>query len=635
MEVSSDANNESNRFRELLKQIMDEDKLVYLNIKNSMTAIKEGDLSWQAPFTIALYALGLLLRNINVYEGKMNHPALLDLVFFLSLEILSDSKDLDLVEPAYESIEPLYRKLSDEEKLSEADTQTLFHTSLALRTLLLLKGEEERTKSIIRTNLKTDTVGAMQIAEVLFAIVLQAYYVERQDYDSAFRLLTEALSSNSPGNFSEGLMEAVPDLVELFAVKCETINDAEDWVCLFDRVSDVIEVCGEADISGVHPSNNKVTSPQFLAWKFGNLIARYALRNKADLSGKNYKIISNGWKDKKTSIKLFDYGGLGDDWLNGTLVAAILLEYNENRNWHSLREQYLSMWDSLPRYKWTSLSEAGTNNDLYWAVKIGFAEALIDPDSIKPKIEPIDLEKSLNPKLQEDLKEVLSTKSPEEKLFEKFREMMDISVKDNLSPIKSAMGEEIKKLRDGDSQQNLLTTQQKLVDKYGDWIRQLANPGSLTNAEYLFDSLNQNELSWGESIVGYSNAIEAELRKRFLEPLVKFMVSQKTKSIDFGDRRIIIDMSIDLEQIERLLHGIKSHPLLKSFIAGYDIDIEFLSNRLPNDLEIIRKYRNPSAHGNIVSNSSIGRQIQKSVLGTPQRPGILKLIFDINFHSDS
>ena len=402
------------KFLEFLKLTIGEDGLTFLNLDNAITAIKQAQPFWQAPFAIGLWALPLLYHNETDSPGKheflYSFPKNIDsqykevlltslsMVFGLSFQIYpkcTDEAVSDLASSALEALESRYNSLSAEvtgHVLTDQQTHLLFHIRFALGILLLLKGDEERAARILREMAATKTgkrgptwssegLGQLDVGETkaFAAIVLQDFYTKRGDYGLALYLLNEAVASRGLEYLSESLLTIISKLLDSFAEKCEKGNDFGVWVDLFDRVAAFTEICGEADVSGELPSDCKVASPQFLAWKFGQLVARFAIRNRSSLDDSK-KIIPDGYQDYETnenSIFGIKYGGYGDDWLNGTVVASLLLEYNEHQNWQILRQQYISMWEALPRYQWLSLCEAGTQTDLYWGMRIGFADRML------------------------------------------------------------------------------------------------------------------------------------------------------------------------------------------------------------------------------------------------------------------
>ena len=526
---------------ELLKVIMGEDGLTFLNLDNAITAVRQGHRVWQAPFAIGLWALPLLYHWETDSQGKLigvlyRFPRDIDsqdkgvllksvlMVFGLSSQTYSKSKDMavsDLVGSALEPLEARYDSLSAEVSgygLTDEDAHMLFHTRLALGVLLLVKGDEARGTTILRQMAATKTtrrgptisVGMgldhldVEVTKELAAMILQDFYAKRQDYESALYLLTEAVASSGPGPFSESLLAVVPVLLESFALKCERVNSSGEWVKIFDRAASITEMCGEADVSGNLPSDCKVTSPQFLAWKFGQLVARFIIRNRS------------GYQDYGTMVdSILREGGYGSDWGTGTGVASLLCEYDEHRNWQILRQQYLSVWESSSRYQWLNLCQAGTETDLYWAMRIGFANQMLSTIEQTAAI-PVQTETPYIVRDIEMTKDIATTialrQIKEQQDLDKYHESLRNMLEERLPPGKREVRHEL--------QRRLSSVWSKLPAKVVD---------TLVKAENYYRTVVNTD----DAKVWFNKAVEASLNCCLVEPLVSFMQKR-------GDKRIAV-----------------------------------------------------------------------------------------------
>ena len=518
MEIPPEPKDIDDKLLEFLKALMGEDGLTLLNLDNAITAVKQGQPVWQAPFAIGLRALPFLCHFETIsHDTEVPIELSLILILLLASQVYSKSGDMtvsNLISSALESLEIQHSILSAEIPgygSKEEQAHALFHTRFALGVLLLLKGDEKQATTILRqmastkttTRGSTTTFGAslghvdVAMTKALAAIVLQDFYARRQNYELALYLLTEAVASNSSGLFSEDLLAVVPSLLESFADKCERINDFEEWVDLFDRAAGITEMCGEADVSEGLPSVCKPTSPQFLAWKFGQLVARFAVR--LDLYPRG-------------GTQLLPDNYYGDDWLNGTVVVSLLCEYDKHRDWQNLRQQYVSMWESLSRYQWFNLCQAGTETDLYWAMRIGFADKMLE----------IANQVVLNP-VQ----------------FEPSPIIRDIEMtKDNVSAIRIG---QIKQQFDTDKMMELL---QKLNERqtpskqevHRELQQRLSSVWSKLPAK-IIDTLMKAEnyyktgVDTDDAKVWFNRAVEASLNCCLVEPLVGFTQKRDDKRI--------------------------------------------------------------------------------------------------------
>lgn len=534
MEVSPEPKGSNDKFLEILKQLMGEDGLRFLNLDNAITAVRQGQPVWQAPFVIGLYALPFLY-NWETDSHGTGVPDLVFLVSGLALQTLLKSKDVtnseisDLVGSALEPLEAKYDSLSVEIPgygLGDEQAHILFHTRFALGVLLLIRGDEERAATILRkmAATKTSTRGPttsfgvglhhwdVGVTKALAAIVLQDFYARRQDYELALYLLTEAVASNGPGFFSESLLGVVPGLLESFVEKCERINSLGGWVDLFDRAANITEVCGEADVSGELPSDCEVASPQFLAWKFGQLVARFAIRFTL-YQGDGKQLLLSGYQDHRTMVDtILRAGGYGDDWTNGTVVASLLCEYDEHRDWQILRQQYVSMWAWSSRYQWLSLCEAGTETDLYWAMRIGFADKMLETRKQEALI-PAQAEPSHIIRDIEMTKHIASTIALRQIIEQQdLDKILDLQQKllERLPPSKH----QIERLL----QQRLSPVWNKL-------------PAALVDALVKAENFYRTGVNTDDAKGWFHKAVEASLNCCLVEPLVRFTQKQSDMRI--------------------------------------------------------------------------------------------------------
>ena len=233
MEIAPEPKNIDDSLLELLKTLMGEDGLTFLNLDNAITAVKQGHPLWQAPFAIGLRALPFLYhRETDSQDTAVPVWALL--VLGLASQIYVRSKDMtvsDLVGSALEPLEARYNSLSAEVSgyaLTDEQAHMLFQTRFALGVLLLIEGDEERARGILCEMAATKTtkrgptwssegLGQSDVGDTkaLAAIILQDFYAKRQNYEMALYLLTEAVASNPPGPFSysEHLLAVVHGLL--------------------------------------------------------------------------------------------------------------------------------------------------------------------------------------------------------------------------------------------------------------------------------------------------------------------------------------------------------------------------------------------------------------------------------------
>jgi len=268
----------------------------------------------------------------------------------------------------------------------------------------------------------------------------------------------------------------------------------EWWTDLFDRVAEITEICGEADVSGDLPSKCRADSPQFWSWRFGQLAARFAIRYRTD------------WDDAE---ELLPTGYSGEDWGNGTVVASLLCECDEHRNWQSLRHKYISMWESSARYQRISLCEAGTWTDLYWAVRIGFADKMLEFANLESLI-PTQNAPSLVIRDIEMTKNIVSTIAVRQmKEQSDSKEMLEL-LQERLPTSKSEIVRQI--------QQRLNSVWDKLPPKVVD---------TLVKAE----NYHKTGVNTDDAKVWFNKSVEASLSYCFVEPLASFTQKREDNRI--------------------------------------------------------------------------------------------------------
>ena len=168
---------------------------------------------------------------------------------------------------------------------------------------------------------------------------------------------------------------------------------------------------------------------------------------------------------------------------------------------------------------------------------------------------------------------------------------------------------------------------QKLRIEYGDWVSTLANQGALSNAEFLYKALRAK--SWGGVMTEYANTVEAEIKSKLLPWLEDLLMKKGTKLENILPSKIESGGS-SLGYAEVVLRKIAASADLTELLSPLPQDtLAFLLNELPGSLARLRGLRRPPAHGDVMS-ANEAKEMRKLVLGTPQRPGLLKRLTELN-----
>ncbi len=119
----------------------------------------------------------------------------------------------------------------------------------------------------------------------------------------------------------------------------------------------------------------------------------------------------NKFQDFKSAIGEEEYQSeRGEEKTHQTVMAilALLREYNPTRDWQKARDQCLSMWEMSDSYSGVPLSEIGPCHDLYWAMRIGFADALLKHP--KPLLDVSETVSSVESKMWSDIEGIMAQK---------------------------------------------------------------------------------------------------------------------------------------------------------------------------------------------------------------------------------
>ncbi len=167
---------------------------------------------------------------------------------------------------------------------------------------------------------------------------------------------------------------------------------------------------------------------------------------------------------------------------------------------------------------------------------------------------------------------------------------------------------------------------QRLRGEYGDWVGRLVNPGALTNAEFLYEALKAK--SWGGVIIEYANSVEAEIKVKLLPGLGNLLKEKGTTLERILPSRIESGGS-SLGYAEIILRRIAANPLRRNFLSALPEDtVSFLLHELPTSLAKLRELRRPPAHGDVMT-AKEAKEMRKLVLGTHEKPGLLKRLNEI------
>ena len=360
----------------LQKYMSDEDADHFNNVDNIVSLIKQGQPPWQA-------LVGLFVINMEINNSAGNKNG----------DVTLEEKLKQLIEP----VNALYRSLMAEnvEILENEKMRLLFHTRFALASLFLLESDKKNAAGVLHELLATPVSprgrsyfsgpGVLPSSpDVISGKLTAAFFNYGLNQDD---------NLNNLSSFTE-LFACLPSaghllvMIHSFIDGCVAEYEKYDypcleWVWLFVEIGEILSLVEAYDASGVDPGVCKKESAQYMAWKFGQVAGKFALRWTDD----PFALFYNYW----SAVGEKDYQSeRGEEKTKQTLVAVLDLfrEYEPNQDWQKRRLQIMALWDKSDSYAGVPLSEIGPQHDLYWAMRIGFADAFLT-SSLPASIESV------------------------------------------------------------------------------------------------------------------------------------------------------------------------------------------------------------------------------------------------------
>ncbi len=276
----------------------------------------------------------------------------------------------------------------------------------------------------------------------------------------------------------------------------------------FCSIAFLTSTCQEADFSGVSPSESKQGSAQWWAYLFGSIMAWYVLKDKEwrlNLFNEGEFIIDG----KPTKIWVWDdiWGDSNEkgapDRLIPLVVGSFLSDYDNNRDWKALREHYLCMWSGSYTSYGKPLSEICPQDDLYWAMRIGFVDKILK----QPK--PTEVQSDIGRQLTM-IKDTITSMS----LRQVKEQHEDQTRWDNLF-------------------QQLPTTLQKIRSRIEHQLGSVVSvlPNEVFSYCVQAEQYYENGTMQAPAILSFAKAVEACLNYCFVNPLIEYVQKQEQKHL--------------------------------------------------------------------------------------------------------
>jgi len=188
------------------------------------------------------------------------------------------------------------------------------------------------------------------------------------------------------------MTELAPVVLDTWAAKCEQ-EDANkeydfpslEWLDLFAEAAEILLVCQEADSEGALPSDCKRESAQFLAWKFGQIVGGFAIPDNQwhDDPFDHFWELSDATDDESFVFQR----GKENTYQALKAVVSLLCEHDPSRDLNKVHKRYVSMWRTSYSYSGMPLADIGSGTDLYWAMRIGFLDKVLETTEQRALIE--------------------------------------------------------------------------------------------------------------------------------------------------------------------------------------------------------------------------------------------------------
>ena len=231
------------------------------------------------------------------------------------------------------------------------------------------------------------------------------------------------------------------------------------------------------------------TAP-FLAWTFGQIVGRFATYDRwreNPFEAFTEFLEDPPWDEGVTLLR----GGEKVSLASNTVVT-FLCECEPNRDWEKVRQRYVSMWNNSYTYQGISLSELTPESDLYWAMRIGFVDKMLETQP-KQLIAPLPTEKL----------ETIATRTSLG-VFKVLQDMSELKL-----TIESSLPSDLEKIR--------LLTASQLGDVWDKLPAGVAD--ALMEAEQSFQVRTRTQ----QAILDFHKASEECFRCYFIDPLVAYM----------------------------------------------------------------------------------------------------------------
>lgn len=153
------------------------------------------------------------------------------------------------------------------------------------------------------------------------------------------------------------------------------------------------------------------------------------------------------------------------------------------------------------------------------------------------------------------------------------------------------------------------------------WLKLAANIGAVVNSECLYHQLEKR--SWSEVVMGYCNAVEAEVEDFLYKEYIAFVAEKSYETYGVESQRQKKRGSV-LYYLSDLTNSKAGQSVWENFVSfRFPKSRHFLLKEFPKSLTQLREFRNLAAHGEILERSQASGA-RDLVLGTQHHKGLLE-----------
>lgn len=338
----------------------------------TISRVLEGDSDWAAVFAIALH-----IAYAKNFLESLDRRLRQDDVLWRLENLVSQSRVNAPQMPRDFSRSPI--SIDHDPRWS-----IYFHARCAL-AMLICDGEPETAIELLeplrdlfppRTN---DSLSwdISIIGRRMFWGMLKRLYAKAQDYRNALDMHLVGFGISGIGDYEEAHTYFDGWLAQLLGGSASVA----DWRYLIDVCTHILERCSNTDQDERETlAECSVDSPQFWAWKEGYVAGTLSVQKR--------HVVLALIEEAKSS-----------DWVAGWPVVSLTIAYQGQTDWGDARKQSLDLYHAADiEYGGTAVPygerkppHLSPQSDLYWAMRVGFADAHLnqDEDARQPSLTDI------------------------------------------------------------------------------------------------------------------------------------------------------------------------------------------------------------------------------------------------------